>query len=75
MKYLVPVVVLMLSACGVRTAVGIATLPVRATVKAVDLVTTSQDEADLKRGRDARKAEEKAEKERRKAAKAAPPQS
>lgn len=48
---------LMLSGC-VRTLVDVATLPVRAAGKAVDLATTSQSEADEKRGRELRKREE-----------------
>jgi hypothetical protein len=41
-----------------KTAVDVATLPVKAVAKGVDLATTSQSEADEKRGRDMRKAEE-----------------
>ena len=51
--------VLALSGCIARTALDIATLPVRAAGKAVDLVTTSQSEADEKRGRDIRRREER----------------
>ena len=40
------------------TAVGVVTLPVKAVSKGVDLATTSQSEADEKRGREIRKAEE-----------------
>ena len=40
------------------TAVDIVTLPVKAVSKGVDLATTSQSEADEKRGREIRKAEE-----------------
>ncbi len=42
----------------VETAVTAATLPVKATSRAVDLVTTSQSEADEKCGRQLRKADE-----------------
>lgn len=41
-----------------KTAVDVATLPVKAAVKGVDLATTSQAEADQSRGRAMRKAEE-----------------
>ena len=53
---------LLLSACIVatvaETAVDVATLPVKAVAKGVDLATTSQSEADQKRGRAMREAEE-----------------
>jgi hypothetical protein len=48
---------LMLPGC-VGTLVDVATLPVRAGAKAVDLATTSQSEADENRGRELRKREE-----------------
>ena len=41
-----------------KTAVDVAVLPVKAVAKGVDLATTSQSEADEKRGREMRKAEE-----------------
>lgn len=41
------------------TAVDVVTLPVKAASAGVDAVTTSQSEADQKRGREIRKAEEK----------------
>lgn len=47
------------------TAVDIVTLPVKAVSKGVDLATTSQSEADEKRGREMRKAEEEAGKKAR----------
>lgn len=47
------------------TAVDVATLPVKAVSAGVDAATTSQSEADEKRGRELRKAEEKAGKEAR----------
>ena len=50
---------LMLSGCLAKTVVDVATLPVRAASKAVDLATTSQSEADENRGRELRKREEK----------------
>jgi len=43
----------------VDTAVSAATLPVKAASKGFDLATTSQSEADEKRGREARKADER----------------
>ena len=50
-----------------ETAVDVATLPVKVVSKGVDLATTSQSEADEKRGRELRKAEEKAGREAREA--------
>ena len=51
-----------LSGCVVATvastAVDVVTLPVKAVSRGVDAVTTSQKEADEKRGRQARKADE-----------------
>lgn len=47
------------SGCVAKTLVDVATLPVRAGAKAVDLATTSQSEADEKRGRELRKREER----------------
>ena len=53
---------LMLAGCVVgtvaRTAVDVVTLPVKAVSAGVDAATTSQSEADEKRGREARKADE-----------------
>lgn len=48
-----------LSGCIARTAADIVTAPVRVTGKAVDMATTSQSEADEKRGRAMRKHEER----------------
>jgi isocitrate lyase len=52
-----------LSGCVVasvaKTAVDVATLPVKAVSAGVDAVTTSQSEADEKRGRDLRREEER----------------
>ena len=54
---------LLLSGCVVgtiaKTAVDVATLPVKAVSAGVDAATTSQSEADEKRGREARRADEK----------------
>ena len=47
-----------LSGCVARTALDIATLPVKAAGAAVDAATTSQAEADQKLGRKIRKQEE-----------------
>lgn len=52
--------------CVAKTLVDVATLPVRAGSKAVDLATTSQSESDEKRGREIRKREEEAGKLQRK---------
>ena len=50
---------LALSGCTVaRTAVDVATIPVKVVSSGVDAATTSQSEADEKRGREIRKAEE-----------------
>jgi uncharacterized lipoprotein YajG len=51
-----------------KTAVGVVTLPVKAVSAGVDAATTSQSEADEKRGRELRKAEEEAGKRARIAA-------
>ncbi len=50
---------LALTGCIARTALDIVTLPVKAAGAAVDAVTTSQSEADEKRGREIRKQEER----------------
>ena len=54
-----PAAVLLLSGCLAKTALDVATLPVRAVSKGVDLATTSQAEADQKRGREIRQREER----------------
>jgi hypothetical protein len=58
-----------LSACVVgsvaKTAVDVATLPVKAVSAGVDAATTSQSEADQKRGREIREQEERLGRERR----------
>lgn len=48
-----------------ETAVDVVTLPVKVVSAGVDAATTSQSEADEKRGREIRKAEERAGKEDR----------
>lgn len=49
---------LLLQACLAKAALDVAIAPVRIAGKAVDLATTSQSEADEKRGRALRKREE-----------------
>ncbi len=56
---LLAVAPLALSGCLAKTAFDVATAPVRVASKAVDLATTSQSEADEKRGREIRKREER----------------
>ena len=56
---LLPFAALGLSGCLAKTAFDVATAPVRVASKAVDLATTSQSEADEKRGREIRKREER----------------
>ena len=58
-----------LSGCIARTALDIATLPVKAAGAAVDAATTSQAEADQKLGRKIRKQEECMGREQQRAAK------
>ena len=48
-----------LSGCVARTALDVVTAPVKVGGKAVDMATTSQSEADEKRGRALRKREER----------------
>jgi hypothetical protein len=50
---------LLLGGCLAKTALDVATAPVRIASKGVDLATTSQSEADEKRGREIRKREER----------------
>lgn len=50
---------LALGGCLAKTAIDVATLPVKVASKGVDLATTSQSEADQKRGREIRKREER----------------
>jgi hypothetical protein len=50
---------LLLGGCIAKTALDVATAPVKVGAKAVDLATTSQSEADEKRGREIRKRDEK----------------
>lgn len=66
---ILPVLPLLLSGCVVASvadaAVDVVTLPVKVVSKGVDAATTSQSEADAKRGREIREAEEKAGKDAR----------
>jgi uncharacterized lipoprotein YajG len=50
---------LFLSGCLVRTAANVVTLPVKAVSAGVDAATTSQSEADQRRGREIREEEER----------------
>lgn len=62
---ILPILLLPLTGCIARTAVDIVTLPVRAVGAGVDAVTTSQSEADERRGRELRRAEEREGREAR----------
>jgi len=63
--FLAPFVALLLAGCVARTAVNVATLPVRAGAYGYDKLTTSQAEADRKRGRQLRKEEARDARERK----------
>ncbi|GAA4023879.1 hypothetical protein GCM10022280_25830 [Sphingomonas swuensis] len=68
MRLILPALLLApaLAACSVAsTAVDVVTLPVKVVSKGVDLATTSQSEADEKRGRAIREEEERLGRERR----------
>ena len=68
MKRIILFTPLILSACVgtiAKTAVDVVTLPVKVASAGVDAVTTSQSEADEKRGRQIRKEEERRGKEAR----------
>ena len=60
--FLSPLLAIALAGCFTvaKTAVDVVTLPVKVVAAGVDAATTSQSEADEKRGRDLRKAEEAA---------------
>jgi len=49
----------LLGGCLAKTVVDVATAPVKIVSKGVDMATTSQSEADEKRGRELRKREER----------------
>ena len=57
-----------------KTAVEVATLPVKVVSAGVDAATTSQSEADEKRGRELRKADEERVRREREAASSRQPQ-
>jgi hypothetical protein len=65
-----PVLACALSGCVARTALDIATLPVKVASAGVDAATTSQAEADRKRGRQIREQEECLGREARRAERA-----
>ncbi|WP_336979173.1 hypothetical protein [Altererythrobacter fulvus] len=54
-----PLLAVALSGCLAKAALDVATAPVKVAGKAVDMATTSQSEADEKRGRELRKQEER----------------
>lgn len=56
--FLLPVAALGLQGCLAKTALDVATAPVKVVSKAADWATTSQDEADRNRGREIRRREE-----------------
>lgn len=59
MRILLLAAPLLLSGCLAKTALDVVTLPVRAVGAGVDAVTTSQAEADQRRGRQIREEEER----------------
>lgn len=65
MRILLLVLPLLLSGCIARTAYDIVTLPVKVVSAGVDAATTSQSEADERRGRELREEEERAGREAR----------
>lgn len=69
MRILVLLLPLALGGCLVRTAANVVTMPVKAVGWSADKLTTSQSEADEKRGRELRKADERRAKEERRRAK------
>jgi hypothetical protein len=66
---ILPLAALALGGCVAKTALDIATLPVKVAGAAVDAATTSQAEADRKRGRQIRRQEECLGREERRARK------
>ena len=54
-----PLAALLLSGCLAKTAFDVVTLPVKVARKGIDLATTSQSEADQKRGKEIRQREER----------------
>ena len=61
---------LLLGGCLISAATAIITAPIKAAAVVYDTATESREEADIKRGRAARKAEERADREARQAEKA-----
>lgn len=55
----IAVAALALQGCLAKTAVDVVTLPVKVASSGVDMATTSQSEADQKRGREIRQREER----------------
>lgn len=64
MRIVIACLLLSLAGC-VRTVGTIVTAPVKAVGKGVDVMTTSQEEADRNRGREMRKQEERERREAR----------
>ena len=67
--YVLPVA-LLLPGCIAKTALDVATMPVKATAQAADWATTSQDDSDRNYGRKMRKQEARDAREAKKAAEA-----
>lgn len=65
MRIILVLLPLLLGGCLVRTAANVATAPVKAVGWTADKLTTSQSEADEKRGRAERKADEQRAREER----------
>jgi hypothetical protein len=63
MRVLLILLPLALGGCLAKTAVDVATMPVKAVGWSADKLTTSQSEADEKRGRELRKEDERRAKE------------
>jgi len=63
MRVLLLLLPLALGGCLVRTAADVVTMPVKAVGWTADKLTTSQSEADEKRGRELRKEDERRAKE------------
>lgn len=63
MRVLLILLPLALGGCLAKTAVDVATMPVKAVGWTADKLTTSQSEADEKRGRELRKEDERRAKE------------
>ena len=58
-RLIVPLLALLLPGCLARTAASVVTLPVKVVSAGVDAATTSQAEADQRRGRQIREEEER----------------